>query len=75
MPFLQVSLPLVNVSAAFPATSTVCVKDLYTGKALPPMQPGVPLVATLPVHDSAMYCAWPGTEKGGCSNAAAKDCP
>ena len=31
------------------------MKDLYTGKALPPMKPGVPLVARPPVHDSAMY--------------------
>ena len=71
----QVSLPLANVSAAFTATRTVCAKELYTGKALPPMKPGVPLVAALPVHDSAMFCVWQGAEKGGCGTAAANDCP
>jgi len=40
------SLPLLNVSATFASSTAVCAKDLYTGKVMPMMKAGVPLVAT-----------------------------
>ena len=66
------SLPLRNVSAAFAGTAGVCARDLYTGKAVPALKAGAPLAATLGVHDSAFYCAWPSAD-GGCGGAS--DCP
>lgn len=70
------SLPMANVSeSVFAAGDGVCVRDLYTGKTLPPLKAGAPLKADLPVHDSAMYCAYPSAADGTCSGAAAKDCP
>jgi len=57
---LQSSLPLQNISSIFSIDrGVVCVLDLYTGKALPPLAVGVHLVASLTVHDSGMYCVWP----------------
>ena len=70
-----VSLPLLNVSAAFTSHVKVCAQDLYTGDAVSPLEPGVPLGATLPVHDSVMYCVWPGTLEGTCDGPASKECP
>jgi hypothetical protein len=69
------SLPLQNVSAAFAPHTSVCARDLYTGKMLAPLAPGKPLEVSLPVHDSALVCTWPSTAQGACDGSAAKDCP
>jgi hypothetical protein len=69
------SLPLRNVSVAFAPDRAVCLRDLYTGKTLPSLLPGTPLEATLPVHDSGFYCAWPSNADGVCNGPAANDCP
>lgn len=66
------SLPLQNVSHGL--TGSVCLRDLYTGKVLPELKPGTPLVAALPVHDSVMFCAWPSSAQGSCSDAADVPC-
>lgn len=75
----RASLPLANISATvFKPGHAVCARDLYEGKALPPLAPGAPLeVAALAVHDSAMYCVWPSDAQGKCDedSPAAKDCP
>jgi len=70
---LTASLPLQNVSAVF--NGGVCMQDLYRGRPLPSLRAGVPLVATLPAHDSEMYCAWPTDAQGACDRPAANDCP
>jgi len=71
---IAASLPMTNVSAAFNDGDT-CIRDLYAGKALPSLKAGAALKTLLPVHDSAMYCAYPSTAKGTCDGPAAKDCP
>ena len=57
----------------------VCARDLYTGKMLPTLKPhnqgsGAVLEATLPVHDSVFYCAWPSAADGSCDGVK-NDCP
>jgi len=71
---IQPSLPMQNVSTVF--KDGVCIRDLYTGKLLPPLKSGAPLVVSLPAHDSAMFCAWPGVDNETCSESVgAQDCP
>ena len=68
------SLPLRNVSAALFSPSTggggggggapaVCLRDLYSGRLLPPLPGGAPLEASLAAHDSALFCAWPSPRR------------
>ena len=70
----RASLPLRNVSAAL-APHGACLRDLYSGEELSPLPPGAPLEAELPVHDSALYCAWPSSAQGACDGSAPNDCP
>lgn len=69
---VHASVPFANLSAAFLPGAASCVRDLYTGKVLPPLPPGAPLEAELPVHDSGLYCAWPSSAQGACGP---NDCP
>jgi len=75
---VHAKVSLRNVSAtAFSSPNQTCVRDLYTGQMLAPPPPGAAgggtLAATLPVHDSGFYCAWPSTAHGSCDGS--HDCP
>ena len=60
------SVPLCTVSAALCERPRVCVRDLYTGKELPPLLGTDSIAAALPVHDSLMVCVRPASPEGGC---------
>lgn len=73
---VHASLPLPNVSsAAFSNSSSVCLRDLYSGStSARPLPSGAPIEAALPAHDSALYCAWPSAGHGTCA-AQPHSCP